>query len=51
LNRGETENAVKYYKMAFEKLKTDTTITDQFREFLEDNIRNQLNELSGNLDV
>ena len=51
LNRGENENAIKYYKMAFEKLKTDTTVTDQFREFLEQNIRNQLEELSADLEV
>ena len=51
LNRGENENAIKYYKMAFEKLKTDTTITDEFRQFLEDNIRDKLNELSSDLDV
>jgi len=51
MTRGENENAMKYYKIAFEKLKTDTTITDQFRNFLEEGIRNNLEELNGKIDV
>jgi len=51
VNRGENENAIKYYKIAFEKLKSDTTITDQFREFLEEGIRTNLEELNSGLDV
>ena len=51
LNRGENENAMKFYKVAFEKLQTDTTLTNEFREFLEENIRNQLRELNEDLDV
>jgi len=49
--RGETENAIKYYKIAFDKLQTDTTITDEFRETLEEGIRNNLDELSSKVDV
>jgi hypothetical protein len=51
MTRGENENAIKYYKLAFEKLKTDTTVTDQFRETLEEGIRNNLKELSSKIDV
>jgi tetratricopeptide (TPR) repeat protein len=51
LNLGDNENAIKYYKIAFEKLKTDSTLTDQFREFLEENIKNQLDELNSSIDV
>ena len=48
---GDNANAIKYYKIAFDKLKTDTTVNDQFREFLEEGIRNKLNELGSKLDV
>ncbi|MCW8848822.1 MAG: hypothetical protein OQJ81_02495 [Melioribacteraceae bacterium] len=48
---GDNDNAIKYYKQAFEKLKTDTTITDQFRERLEEGIKNNLNELESKIDV
>lgn len=51
MNRGENENAIKYYKLAFEKLKTDTTVNEQFRERLEEGIRNNLKELSSKIDV
>ncbi|MDX1700722.1 MAG: hypothetical protein R3250_08900, partial [Melioribacteraceae bacterium] len=51
LNRGDNENAMKFYKIAFEKLQSDSTVTDEFREFLEENIRNQLRELNEDLDV
>ncbi len=49
LTRGENENAIKYYKLAFEKLETDTTITDEFRQFLEEGIRNNLEELDSRI--
>jgi hypothetical protein len=51
MTRGENENAIKYYKLAFEKLKTDTTVNDQFRETLEEGIRNNLKELGSKIDV
>ena len=50
LNSGDSKNAIKYYKIAFEKLENDTTITDEYKEFLEENIRNSLNELSSDID-
>lgn len=49
--RNDHQNAIKYYKIAFDKLKTDTTINDQFRERLEEGIRNNLREMGSNLDV
>ena len=48
---GDNKNAIKFYKIAFNKLKTDTTINDQFRERLEEGIRNNLKELGSNIDV
>jgi tetratricopeptide (TPR) repeat protein len=49
LTRGENENAIKYYKLAYEKLETDTTITDEFRQFLEEGIQNNLEELGSGI--
>ena len=51
MNRSDNQNAIKYYKIAFDKLKTDTTINDQFREILEEGIRNNLNELGSKIEV
>jgi tetratricopeptide (TPR) repeat protein len=51
MTMGDNENAIKYYKIAFEKLETDTTITDDFRQRLEEGIRNNLEELSSRIDV
>jgi len=42
---GDTKNAIKYYKVAHEKLDSDTTITDQYREFLRDNIKTNLESI------
>ena len=50
MTRGENENAVIFYEIANDKLKTDTTITNQFRQRLEEGIRNNLNELSSKID-
>jgi tetratricopeptide (TPR) repeat protein len=43
---GNNEEAIKNYQIAFQKLDTDTTLNDNFREFLRENIENQLNELN-----
>jgi tetratricopeptide (TPR) repeat protein len=51
MTRGENELAIKYYKMAWEKIDTDTTITDQFRDVLRQGIPQQLEELGTALDV
>lgn len=51
MNIGDNKNAIKYYKLAFEKLKTDTTVNEQFRERLEEGIKNNLKEMGSNIDV
>ncbi|MFC2088524.1 type IV pilus biogenesis/stability protein PilW [Calditrichota bacterium] len=51
MTRGENELAIKYYKMAYEKLDTDTTIGDQFRDALRQSIPERLEELGAQLDV
>ena len=51
MNRNDHQNAIKYYKIAFDKLKTDTTINDQFKERLEEGIRNNLKEIGSKVDV
>jgi len=48
---GENELAIKYYKMAWEKIETDPTITDQFKEILREGIPQRLDELGSSLDV
>lgn len=49
--RGENDLAIKYYKMAYEKLDTDTTIGDQFRNQLRESIPERLEELGAALNV
>jgi len=43
---GNTQEAIRNYQIAFEKLDSDTTITEQFREFLRENIQDRLNQLT-----
>lgn len=45
MNRDENEQAIKYYKLAYEKLPADTTATEEFKEFLRTNIKERLEEL------
>jgi len=45
MNRNENEDAIKYYKLAKEKISADTTITDDFKEFLNTNADEKLEEL------
>ena len=47
MTMGDNKNAVKFYTLAYEKLKSDTTITNEFRERLEEGIKNNLDELGG----
>lgn len=47
MTMGDDANAVKFYTMAFEKLKSDTTITNEFRQRLEEGIKNSLSQLGG----
>lgn len=48
---GDTKNAIKYYKIAFEKLDADTTITDDYREFLRENIKTNLENLGAEENI
>ncbi len=51
LNRGEEDMAIKYYKQAWETLKTDSTITDQFRETLTQGIPERLESLGVEVEM
>ena len=50
MTRGENDLAIKYYKLAYEKLETDTTINDQFREILRQGIQDRLGELGSEIN-
>jgi hypothetical protein len=39
------QEAIRNYQIAFEMLDSDTTITEQFREFLRENIEERLSQL------
>jgi hypothetical protein len=45
MNRNENEEAIKYYKLAYEKIPSDTTATDEFKQFLKEGIEERLEEL------
>lgn len=46
LNMGDTENAARNYRIAYQKLDSDTTISEQFREVLRNSIEPRLKELN-----
>lgn len=48
---GDTQNAIKYYKMAYAKLDSDTTLSDNFRERLRGGIENNLKELGAEISI
>ena len=50
LNLGENDLAIKYYKMAYEKLDTDTTINDAFRDRMKVLIPQQLETLGAEVN-
>jgi tetratricopeptide (TPR) repeat protein len=45
MNRNENEQAIKYYKLAYEKIPSDTTANEQFKQFLKEGIEERLQEL------
>ena len=45
MNRNENEEAIKYYKLTYEKIPSDTTATDEFKQFLKEGIEERLEEL------
>jgi hypothetical protein len=47
---GDNENAIKYYKMAYDRLDADTTISEVFRERIREGIENNLSELGADLN-
>ncbi|RKY97197.1 MAG: hypothetical protein DRQ13_04965 [Ignavibacteriae bacterium] len=50
VNRNENEEAIKYYKLAYEKNPSDTTTTEAYKEFLKTNIEERLEELGANIN-
>jgi tetratricopeptide (TPR) repeat protein len=45
MTRNENQKAIEYYNIAYEKIPADTTLTDEFKEFLIENIQDKLEEL------
>ena len=50
MNRHENDEAIKYYKLAYEKLPADTTANDEFKEFLKTIIEERLEELGARIN-
>jgi tetratricopeptide (TPR) repeat protein len=50
MNRNENDKAIKYYKIAYEKLPADTTANEEFKEFLRTNIQDRLEELGSKIN-
>ncbi len=48
---GDTQNAIKFYKIAYEKLDSDTTLNDAFRDRIREGIENNLEELGAQLSI
>jgi len=50
MNRNENEQAIKYYQLAYEKIPSDTTATDEFKQFLKEGIEDRLEELKARVN-
>jgi tetratricopeptide (TPR) repeat protein len=50
MNKNENDEAIKYYKIAYEKLPADTTANEEFKEFLRTNIQDRLEELGSQIN-
>ena len=50
MNRQENDEAIKYYKLGYEKIPSDTTATEDFKEFLKTNIEERLEELGTSIN-
>ena len=48
---GDNKNAIKYYKIAYEKLDADSTISDEFRERIREGIETTLGELGAEINI
>lgn len=51
VNRDDTENAIRFYRKAYEMLPSDTTITEQFRQALKDGIEERLSDLGADVSA
>ena len=47
---GDNENAIKYYKIAYKKLDSDSTITDDFKQRLREGILERLAEMGSEIN-
>ena len=50
MNRNDNEQAIKYYQLAYEKIPSDTTATDEFKQFLKEGIEERLEELKARVN-
>jgi len=50
MNRNENDKAIKYYKIAYEKIPADTSANEEYKEFLKTNIQDRLAELGTNFN-
>lgn len=50
MNRQENDEAIKYYRLGYEKIPSDTTATEDFKEFLKTNIEERLEELGTSIN-
>lgn len=50
MNRNDNEQAIKYYQLAYEKIPSDTTATDEFKQFLKEGIEDRLEELKARVN-
>ena len=47
---GENENAIKYYKIAYRKLDSDSTANDEFKQRLREGIAERLAEMGSEIN-
>ncbi len=50
MNLGDNENAIKYYKLAYRKLDSDSTANDEFKERLREGITERLAEMGSDIN-
>jgi len=50
MNLGDNENAIKYYKIAYRKLDTDPTATDEFKQRVREGIIERLTEMGSGIN-
>ncbi|MCP5064820.1 MAG: tetratricopeptide repeat protein [Ignavibacteriae bacterium] len=50
MNLGDNENAIKYYKIAYRKLDTDSTANDDFKQRVRDGIKESLAEMGSEIN-